>query len=78
MLGGSLIAMGLTLLVLAWFFRAVGRIPGPYSGGESLSPLERVGAARGEVAPRMAPRLFQLGIVFVVSGLVALVAVALM
>ncbi|MDP1803539.1 MAG: hypothetical protein Q8K72_00075 [Acidimicrobiales bacterium] len=47
------------------------------SGDESLSPMERVGAARGEAAPRMAPRLFQLGIFFVVSGLVALVVAAL-
>lgn len=76
MLGGVLVVMGLTLIVLGWFFRAVGRMPpGPDSSDPSLSPLERVGAAHGEAAPRLAPRLVQMGFALVLAGLVV-VAVA--
>ena len=78
MLGGLLVVMGLTLIVFGWFFRAVGRIPGPDPSDPSLSALERVGAARGEAAPRLAPRLLQIGFVALVAGLVSLAAEALL
>lgn len=64
----------LTLIVFGWFFRAVGRLPGPDPSDPSLSALERVGAARGAAAPRLAPRLLQIGFVSLIAGLVSLAA----
>ena len=76
--GASLVVLGLTLVLTGWFFRAVGRIPGPDSSDPSLTLTERIGAGYGEAAPLLGPYLLLIGAVLLAVGLVLIVATSLL
>jgi hypothetical protein len=73
--GIAVVAMGVGCLLFSVLFGALRSVPSRDSRDPSLTPLERMGAAQGQAAVRLARPLLWMGVALVgVGGIAMLIA----